>query len=385
MTLAFNHDFEPRHGEAVTVAPGVRRVTAGNAGPFTFHGTNTFLIGEDDLAVLDPGPADPAHIDALLRAIGEARVATSSSRIPIATIRPARACCRRERARRSSPPALIGRRGRCTRGEPPRLDAGADLDFAPDETLPDGAIVEAGGFRLEAVATPGHTANHLAFALPDTGILFSGDHVMGWSTTVVAPPDGSMGDYMASLDRLLARPESLYFPAHGGEIRDAQAYVRGLRAHRKMRERAILKRLERGDRTIPEMVAAHLSPASTRGSPARRPSRPSRISRISSRAARGERRAAGARRVLLALALRADGAGRRRRRPDAAAVAAGGAGRRNELKRKIKIGEERPDPAGVLSEIVHADPGGRAHVDPRSLRRCSSSRTRRRRESGRAA
>jgi len=255
MALQFNRDFVPHTGQAVEVAPGVRRVTAPNPGPFTFHGTNTFLIGGDTLAVLDPGPADGVHIDAVVKAIGGARVGhilvshTHRDHSPGAPLLKAR----------TGAPVVAAGPHRPAR--PPRtdeellLDTGGDLDFLPDERLADGEIVEAPGYRLQAVATPGHTANHLAFALLGTEILFSGDHVMGWSTTVVAPPDGSMADYMASLDRLLDRPERVYLPAHGGAIENAQAYVRGLRAHRKMREAAILEGLSRGDGTIPELVA----------------------------------------------------------------------------------------------------------------------------------
>jgi glyoxylase-like metal-dependent hydrolase (beta-lactamase superfamily II) len=251
MPLTFNREFEPRHGEAVEVAPGVRRITAKNPGPFTFQGTNTFLIGEDDLAVLDPGPDDAAHVEALLCAIGAARVA----HILVSHAHRDHASAARMLQERTGAPILAAaaRRPTANPGDT-RLDAGRDVDFAADEVLDDGGLVLGGGYRLEAITTPGHASDHLAFALTGTGILFSGDHVMGWATTVVAPPDGSMRDYMASLDRLLGRPEDFYLPAHGGEIRDARSYVRALRAHRKMRERAILERLARGDRTVADMV-----------------------------------------------------------------------------------------------------------------------------------
>ncbi len=254
MSLSFNRGFEPRHGEAVLVAPGVRRVTAPNPGPFTFHGTNTFLIGEEELAVLDPGPPHADHLEAIIRTIGGARVGrilvshTHLDHSPAARLLQARTGAPILAAGPHRPARALGGAGT------DRLDAGADLDFSPDVQLADGEIVEGGGYRLEAVATPGHAANHLAFALLGRDIIFPGDHVMGWATTIVAPPDGSMSDYMASLERLLARPESRYFPAHGGDIREAHAFVRGLKAHRKMRERAIVERLEQGDRTIAEMV-----------------------------------------------------------------------------------------------------------------------------------
>ena len=234
MALEFSRTFDPHYGEAVKVAPNVRRLTATNSGPFTFTGTNSFIIGEGRVAILDPGPDDPGHVRALLDALaGESVEAilvshTHCDHSPAA--RPLQA------------------------GEVNRLDASADRDFKPDEVLADGAQFSVGDVTLEAVATPGHTANHLAFSMPETGILFSGDHVMAWSTTIVAPPDGAMGDYMASLERLLARDERLYLPAHGGPVADPARYVRGLRTHRKMRERAIVERLQKGDRTIAGIV-----------------------------------------------------------------------------------------------------------------------------------
>jgi glyoxylase-like metal-dependent hydrolase (beta-lactamase superfamily II) len=255
MSLTFSQDLDPPHGEPVAVTSGVRRVTAPNPSPFTFHGTNTFLIGESELAVLDPGPADPRHVDALMRAIGDARVLHI---LVSHTHRDHSPAARLLQARTGAPIYAAGthRPARAPRdGEEQRFDTAADLDFVPDEILADGAVVQGPDYRLEAVATPGHTANHLAFALLGQNLLFSGDHVMGWATTIVAPPDGSMTDYMASLDRLLARPEGVYLPAHGGGISDAHAHVRGLRAHRKIRERAILERLAQGDRKIPEIVA----------------------------------------------------------------------------------------------------------------------------------
>lgn len=254
MTLILNRDFEPRTGEAVAVASGVRRVTAGNSGPFTFRGTNTFLIGEEEIAILDPGPDDPAHIDAIARAIGDAEV---TAILVTHTHRDHSPAARTLQKRFPAPLYAIGphRPARPPRpGEALHVEASADVGFLPDVTLAEGAVVAVGGLRLETVATPGHTANHAAFALPDQDILFSGDHVMGWSTTVVAPPDGSMADYMASLERLLARPETLYLPAHGPAITDAHGHVRALQAHRRAREAAILRELRHGERSVAELV-----------------------------------------------------------------------------------------------------------------------------------
>ena len=254
MAPAFDRDFDPRHGEAAEVAPGVRRVTAANAGPFTFRGTNTFLIGRRALAVLDPGPADPTHVEAVMRAIGDAKVAHILVSHTHRDHSPAARLIRAE----TGAPVLAAGPHRAARTPHPdeetQLDAAGDLEFSPDIALQHGTILEDEDYRLEAVATPGHTANHLAFALLGRGLVFTGDHVMGWSTTVVAPPEGSMADYMASLDRLLARPESRYLPAHGGAVADGPAHVRALKAHRRMREAAILEGLRRGDRTIAELV-----------------------------------------------------------------------------------------------------------------------------------
>ena len=256
MALDFDTDFEPRHGETVPVAAGVVRITAPNGGPFTFHGTNSYLVGTGELAVIDPGPDDPGHLAALLKAIGGRPVRailvshTHRDHSPLA----------RELAERTCAPVLGEGRHRAARalniGEINPLDASADMAFRPDRALVDGDVAEGEGWRLRAVATPGHTANHLAFALEGTGILFSADHVMAWSTTIVAPPDGSMADYMASLDRLLARDDRAYLPGHGGAVTNPAAFVRGLRTHRKLRERAILERIGQGDRSIRDIVAA---------------------------------------------------------------------------------------------------------------------------------
>lgn len=254
--LAFDRSFEPRHGEAVTLSPLVRRVTASNASPFTFQGTNSYIVGTDELAIIDPGPEDENHLTALLDAIGPARVAaivvthTHRDHSPLA----------RALARRTGAP-IVGaaphRPARALRiGEINPLDAAADTEHAPDRVLVDGDRVQGPDWTLETVATAGHTANHLAFALPEESALFSGDHVMAWATSIVAPPDGAMADYMCSLQRLLARRDRVYWPGHGGPVTSPAGHVRGLRTHRRMRERSILERLRRGDRTIPAIVAA---------------------------------------------------------------------------------------------------------------------------------
>ncbi|PSM18313.1 MULTISPECIES: MBL fold metallo-hydrolase [Nitratireductor] len=256
MAIAFDMDFDPLYGQSVAVAPLVRRITVNNPGPYTFHGTNSYLVGTDTLAVIDPGPDDERHFEALRRAIAGRPVShilvshTHRDHSPLAA---------RLQAETGALVCAEGphRPARAMRlGEVNPLEASADTDFNPDLALGDGDIVAGDGWSLRTVLTPGHAANHAAFALEGTGILFSADHVMAWATSVVAPPDGAMADYMRSLDTLLARDDRLYLPGHGGPVVEPAAFVRALKAHRKMRERAVLERLRSGDRTIAEMVRA---------------------------------------------------------------------------------------------------------------------------------
>lgn len=255
-TPEFNMQFEPAHGEAVPVAPGIVRVTANNPSPFTFHGTNSYIVGTDTLAVIDPGPEDEAHLTALLDAIGGRPVShifvthTHRDHSPLARRlqEETGAIMVAEGPHRDARPLRIG--------ELNPLDDANDEAFRPDIALADNAVVDGDGWAIRGIHTPGHAANHIAFALDGSGILFSGDHVMAWSTSIVAPPGGAMSDYMASLDKLIERDDNRFLPGHGGSVEQPQAFMRGLRGHRKMRERAILERVRGGDRTIPEMVAA---------------------------------------------------------------------------------------------------------------------------------
>ncbi len=255
MSEATRLPFEPRHGEAVPVGPDVVRVTAGNASAFTFRGTNSYIVGRDRLAVIDPGPeGDDEHMAALLDAIDGRPVShilvthTHADHSPLA------------RPLAAKTGALIAGCGPHVAarllhaGEINPLDAAADRDHRPDLIMADGDVLTGDGWSFAAISTPGHTANHLCFALAGTDILFSGDHVMAWSTSIIAPPDGSMADYMASLERLMARPERTYLPGHGGPVSDAPNVVRAHRTHRRMRERAIIERLASGDRFIADMV-----------------------------------------------------------------------------------------------------------------------------------
>ena len=252
--LEFDRHFEPAYGEAVPVADGVARITVNNPGPFTFHGTNSYIVGNETLAVIDPGPEDDAHFRALIAAIGERPVSyifvshTHADHSPLAARlkRATGATIVAEGPHRAARPLHIG--------EVNPLDASSDTAFRPDVRLRDGDVIDVGEWAIEAIATPGHTANHMAFGLKNSGLMFSADHVMAWATSIVAPPDGAMADYMASLERLAGRDEAFYLPGHGGPVAHPGKFVRALRTHRKMREAAVLDRIRKGDRTIADMV-----------------------------------------------------------------------------------------------------------------------------------
>jgi glyoxylase-like metal-dependent hydrolase (beta-lactamase superfamily II) len=246
----------PAPGRLESVAPLIRRRVAPNGGPFTATGTCTYVVGQGRVAVLDPGPDEPDHIDALLRDLAseivEAIVVTH-------THRDHSPGARRLAARTGAPIVGCGphRTARAlTAAEAPRLDASADRAHAPDRVMAEGDTVSGPGWTLVAVETPGHTMNHLAFALPEAQALFSGDHVMAWSTTIVAPPDGAMRAYMESLDKLRGRTEATYWPGHGGPVREPARFLRGLAGHRRQREAAIRARLEAGDSRVADIVGA---------------------------------------------------------------------------------------------------------------------------------
>jgi glyoxylase-like metal-dependent hydrolase (beta-lactamase superfamily II) len=252
--IPFDRSFDLPPGKVEEIYPGVRRLLCNNPGPFTFKGTVSYIIGRDRVAVIDPGPLDEAHIKALLDAVrGETIThifvththrdhSPAAARIKVATGAPTFG----EGPHRAARELRID--------EAPRLDASGDQEFHPDIALVDGDVVAGDGWTLEAIATPGHTANHMAFALKDSDILFSGDHVMAWSTPVVAPPDGAMGDYMASLEKLLHRTETIYLPGHGGAVRNAPGFVESYIRHRRGREQSILNRLAEGQADIPTLV-----------------------------------------------------------------------------------------------------------------------------------
>jgi glyoxylase-like metal-dependent hydrolase (beta-lactamase superfamily II) len=231
------------------VDPLVRRVLADNPSPFTYTGTQTYLIGRGEVAVIDPGPDLAEHIDALLQATsGEHIVAILCTHTHRDHSPASRALTEATGA------AIIGCAPLVLDDSGPRADTGFDAAYQPDSVLQDGDRLEREGWTLEAVATPGHTSNHLCFALHESKALFTGDHVMGWSTTVVSPPDGDMTAYMASLDKLMNRDDAIYFPAHGPAVEKPQRLARSLLSHRRQRERQILRHIEKGEGSIPQMV-----------------------------------------------------------------------------------------------------------------------------------
>jgi len=254
--VPFNKTFDLEPGRVREVAPGVRAIVANNPGPFTFKGTMSYIVGRGKVAILDPGPDDDAHIAALLDAV---RGETVSHIFVTHTHRDHSPAAPKVKAATGAKVFAQGPH-RLARplhiGETRRLDASADMEFRPDLALADGEAVSGDGWTLEAVTTPGHTANHMAFAFKEADLLFVGDHVMGWSTTIVAPPDGAMSDYMASLHKLAARGEPLYLPGHGAPVRAAQRYVQFLIRHRAGREASILHRLGKGAADIPTIVKA---------------------------------------------------------------------------------------------------------------------------------
>jgi glyoxylase-like metal-dependent hydrolase (beta-lactamase superfamily II) len=254
--IPFDKNFNLKPGEAETVMPGIRRVLCNNPSPFTYKGTVSYIVGRGRVAIIDPGPDDPAHSTALLDAVRGETVThifvthTHRDHSPgtVAIKAATGAQVLAEGPHRAARSLHVG--------EAPRLDAANDTDFEPDRRLADGEVVHGDGWTIEAVTTPGHTANHMAFAFKEANAVFSGDHVMAWSTPVVAPPDGAMGDYMATLQKLAKRSEPLYFPGHGPAVRNAPRFVAAYILHRKAREAAILNRLAKGESEIPALVEA---------------------------------------------------------------------------------------------------------------------------------
>src|SRR5277367_6842739 len=254
--IPFDKNFDLEPDRPAEVAPRVRAVVANNPGPFTFKGTMSYIVGRGKVAIVDPGPDDDKHVAALLDAVRGETVThifvththrDHSPGVPkVKAVTGAKVFA--EGPHRLARPLHIG--------ETRRLDASADMDFRPDVALADGDVVSGDGWTMEAITTPGHTANHMSFAFKEADLIFAGYHVMAWSTTIVAPPDGAMSDYMASLDKLARRPEPLYLSGHGAPVREAPRYVEFLIRHRRSREASILHRLGKGAADIPTIVKA---------------------------------------------------------------------------------------------------------------------------------
>lgn len=240
------------YAQAVQVSPLVRRVLAHNPSPFSYTGTQTYIVGTGEVAVIDPGPLgdDPAHVEALIRLLAGERVTailcTHTHRDHSPAAAPLKVATGAD---------IIGCAPLVLEDDGPRADASFDATYAPDRVLADGESLTGPGWTLTAVATPGHTSNHLCYALDEEGALFTGDHIMGWSTTVVSPPDGDMAAYMKSLQRLIDRSDTVYYPAHGEPVTTPQRLARGMMGHRKQREGQILRLIDRGTTLIPAMVA----------------------------------------------------------------------------------------------------------------------------------
>jgi glyoxylase-like metal-dependent hydrolase (beta-lactamase superfamily II) len=254
--IPFDKSFSLAPDQVGEVAPGVRAIAADNPGPFTFKGTISYIVGRDQVAIIDPGPDDAAHVAALLDAV---RGETVTHVFVTHTHRDHSPAAAKIKAATGAQVLAQGPH-RLARplhtGEIRRLDASADLDFRPDIALLDSETISGRGWTLQAVTTPGHTANHMAFAFKEANLLFAGDHVMAWSTTIVAPPDGAMADYMASLHKLARRSEPLYLSGHGAPVREAPRYVQYLIRHRQARVASILHRLAKGQADIPTIVRA---------------------------------------------------------------------------------------------------------------------------------
>jgi len=254
---------EPPLRAVTPVSPLLRRLVAPNPSPFTFNGTCGYIVGQGKVAVVDPGPDDDSHLEAILKAVDGERI---EAILITHTHRDHSPGAAKLRATTGAP--VIGAAPFAPYGDGSAgLDSAHDRDYAPDAILGDGERWKGDGFTVEAVATPGHCANHLCFALLEEGALLSGDHVMAWSTSVVAPPDGSMRAYMDSLDKLRSRAETVYWPGHGGPVVEPQRYLRALIHHRRQREALILNALESSPQTIPALVArvyVGLSPSLTR-------------------------------------------------------------------------------------------------------------------------
>jgi len=247
--IPFKRELSFEYGKPADISPLIRRVVAKNPSMFTLHGTGTYIIGRDKVAIIDPGPDLPEHVSALLSAVQNETVTdivithTHIDHSPAA---------RAVKAATGAKTWGFGPHGTSSNG--PEVEEGADREFVPDQELGDGNIVAGKGWTLEAIHTPGHTSNHLCLALQEENVMFSGDHVMGWSTSVISPPDGNMGDYLASLEKLTTREEVRYWPTHGPAIENPRPFVHAFINHREKRETQISECLAAGRTNITDIV-----------------------------------------------------------------------------------------------------------------------------------
>jgi glyoxylase-like metal-dependent hydrolase (beta-lactamase superfamily II) len=251
--LAFNRNVDVDYGVAEEVAPQVRRIVAKNPGPYTFLGTNTYLVGRGQVAVIDPGPKNDRHLSAIATATKGERIShiliTHSHRDHCDGARPLQGLLGGEVLAYGP---TESRRGA---GAPGLGEAFVDPEFIPDRKIADGATIKGPGFTLDVLHTPGHAPDHLCFALLGQRTLFTGDHVMGWNTTVIAPPEGNMANFLTSLERLLTRHDKMFLPGHGGRIQTPQRVAKAYLMHRRWREQTILTCLEEGRGSVPRIVA----------------------------------------------------------------------------------------------------------------------------------
>ncbi len=250
-SIPFRRDLEFTYGQVAEISPGIRRLIAENPGPFTLYGTGTYIVGRGEVAVIDPGPADSAHIDCLAGALKGERI---SHILVTHTHMDHSPGCRLLRQHTDARTFAYGPHGygKLEQGTP--VEEGGDMEFQPDILVRDGDLLEGDGWRIECVYTPGHTSNHMCYQLRSERALFTGDHVMGWSTSIISPPDGDMSDYLASLDKLLHRDDQVYWPTHGPCIQDPKPFVRAFQAHRRERHEQILACLAEGVQRITDMV-----------------------------------------------------------------------------------------------------------------------------------
>ena len=251
MAIPFIREFDAKYESEVRVSPLISRIVADNPGPFTFKGTGVYIVGKDEVAVIDPGPDDASHVDALKRALEGRRVTHILVTHTHADHSPAAKPLKEWSGAKTY---AFGPHGSGKLDDGVRVEEGGDMQFAPDVRVKDGEIIRGNGFTFECVFTPGHTSNHMCYALKEENALFTGDHVMGWSTTVVTPPDGDMAQYMASVKKLMARSDATLYPTHGAPVTDPKPFLAAYLEHRLDRERQILACIREGLPTIPQMV-----------------------------------------------------------------------------------------------------------------------------------